>query len=347
MNEGVIMTGSRTDYREHLLERLRDKEEAAAYLNAVLEYADVPVLMLAIRDVVDAYGVRYVAESAGLNRESLYRMLSEQGNPRLSSLFAILKTVGLRLAVEIDQESVSATGDETSGGVTFQDINYQSAGTSLAGWVNDSSIETYVSEGERIEPRWLRLDEKTNALDYLQKAGESIQKVDNNPEEWKWVILGLHGALCGFAVCACMGTNSAGVKIKTKKRGEKLISFHEALRRCQDENLMKMTISSKHLELTSEQSDSIIMLKEAFRNEFEHFQPKAWSIEIHGFPQMAMNVLDVIRFLALDTGNYVHLSTSQRRKLISVVHQSKKTLKQSQLYGEYQEVLKHAGSKEE
>lgn len=104
------MTDSGTDYREHLLERLQDKEEAAAYLNAVLEYADEPVLMLAIRDVVDAYGVRYVAKSAGLNRESLYRMLSEQGNPRLSSLFAVLKSIGLRLAVEIDQEVVSVTG---------------------------------------------------------------------------------------------------------------------------------------------------------------------------------------------------------------------------------------------
>ena len=146
------MTDSRTDYREHLLESLRDKEEAAAYLNAVLEYADEPVLMLAIRDVVDAYGVRNVAESAGLNRESLYRMLSEQGNPRLSSLFSVLKSIGLRLAVEIDQDVTSVTVNEPASRVTIPGNTYESFRTNLAGWVNDSGLEKYDNEEEEIGP---------------------------------------------------------------------------------------------------------------------------------------------------------------------------------------------------
>lgn len=302
--------------------------------------------MLAIRDVVDAYGVRYVSETAGLNRESLYRMLSEQGNPRLSSLFAVLNSVGLRLAIEIDQETAPEADDEISNGGTFPEYKYGSVGNDLAGQVNDSSLERYDTKREKIEPSWLRFDEKTNALDYLQKAGESIYKVENNPEEWKWVILGLHGALYGFAVCACKGTRDSSVRIRTKKGNEKLISFHEALRRCKDENLMKMKKSSKNLQLTNEQSAAITLLKVAFRNEFEHFQPKAWSIEIHGFPQMAMNVLDVIRFLAIDTGNYVHLSPSQEKKLKSIIYQSKKFLKQSRLQMEHQELLKRAELKE-
>lgn len=146
------MVNSETDYREYLLETLQDKEEAAAYLNAVLEYADEPVLMLAIRDVVDAYGVSCVAESAGLNRESLYRMLSEQGNPRLSSLFAVLRSIGLRLAVEIDQEVVSVTGEETAAKVTVPENTYESVGAGLAGWICDSGLEKYENEEEEIGP---------------------------------------------------------------------------------------------------------------------------------------------------------------------------------------------------
>jgi len=146
------MTDSRTDYREHLLESLRDKEEAAAYLNAVMEYADEPVLMLAIRDVVDAFGVRYVAESAGLNRESLYRMLSQQGNPRLSSLFAVLKSIGLRFAVEVDQVTMSVTDDETAGSFTSGSI-YETFETSLIiGQINDGSPEKYDDEEAEIGP---------------------------------------------------------------------------------------------------------------------------------------------------------------------------------------------------
>ena len=37
-----------------------------------------------------------------LNRENLYRMLSPRGNPQLSSLNALLHSMGLRLAVEVD-----------------------------------------------------------------------------------------------------------------------------------------------------------------------------------------------------------------------------------------------------
>lgn len=139
------MTDSRTDYREHLLESLRDKEEAAAYLNAVLEYADEPVLMLAIRDVVDAYGVRNVAESAELNRESLYRMLSEQGNPRLSSLFAVLRSIGLRLAVEIEEVTVPVTGDETADSF-ISDSSYETFQTSMKGLINVGKPEKYNEE---------------------------------------------------------------------------------------------------------------------------------------------------------------------------------------------------------
>jgi DNA-binding phage protein len=42
-----------------------------------------------------------VAHKAQLNRENLYRMLSEQGNPQLASLTALLEALELRLAVAV------------------------------------------------------------------------------------------------------------------------------------------------------------------------------------------------------------------------------------------------------
>jgi probable addiction module antidote protein len=41
-----------------------------------------------------------IAKAAGVPRESLYRALSASGNPRLSTLHAILKAAGLKLAVQ-------------------------------------------------------------------------------------------------------------------------------------------------------------------------------------------------------------------------------------------------------
>ena len=90
-------------YQDSLIAALRDPQEAAAYLDAALEAGDRAAFLLAIRNVIDAVGgITQIARRTGLNRENLYRVLSEQGNPELNSLEKLLKALGLRLAVEVD-----------------------------------------------------------------------------------------------------------------------------------------------------------------------------------------------------------------------------------------------------
>jgi len=92
-------------YQDSLVQALRDPKEAAAYLDAALEAGDRGAFLLAIRNVIDALGgMTQMARHTGLNRENLYRVLSDQGNPELKSLEKLLKGMGLRLAVEVDQE---------------------------------------------------------------------------------------------------------------------------------------------------------------------------------------------------------------------------------------------------
>ncbi len=94
------MTRQTESYREDLLESLKDPEAAAQYLTACLEDRDPRVFLMALRDVADARGgLRKLSSDAGLNRESLYRMLSKAGNPSLASLAAVLHSVGLSLSV--------------------------------------------------------------------------------------------------------------------------------------------------------------------------------------------------------------------------------------------------------
>ncbi len=80
----------------------RDPELAAEYLKAALEDADHPgVLLIALRHIAEARGgLAKVAKAAGIERESLYRALSPRGNPRLSTLVAVTKAMGLRLKIE-------------------------------------------------------------------------------------------------------------------------------------------------------------------------------------------------------------------------------------------------------
>ena len=88
---------------ETTIRELRENPEfAAEYLRAALEDDDEPrVLLIALRRVAEARGgVAKVAKAAGVERESLYRALSARGNPRLSTLAAVAKAVGLKLTVE-------------------------------------------------------------------------------------------------------------------------------------------------------------------------------------------------------------------------------------------------------
>ena len=91
---------------EAMVRELRANPEfAAEYLRAALEEADAPrVLLVALRRVAESRGgIAKLAKAAGVERESLYRALSEKGNPRLSTLVAVTKAMGLKLTVEPSQ----------------------------------------------------------------------------------------------------------------------------------------------------------------------------------------------------------------------------------------------------
>ncbi len=96
-------------YEESLKEMLARPEDAAEYLNAALEDGDPAVFLLALKDVANVHGgIGKLAEVAELNRESMYRMLSEDGNPRVSSLNAVLHALGLRLSITPEKPRRSA-----------------------------------------------------------------------------------------------------------------------------------------------------------------------------------------------------------------------------------------------
>ena len=83
-----------------------DPAEVADYLNAALDDGSQDVFLMALREVANASGIRHIARETSLNRENIYRILSEKGNPRLSSLKALLDSLGLKLAVKAKQPAI-------------------------------------------------------------------------------------------------------------------------------------------------------------------------------------------------------------------------------------------------
>lgn len=90
------------DYKEHLIEKLKDTEYASAYLNACLEESfetnNMGVFQLAVRDVVEAHGgMSKISSKMEVSRESFYRSLSQTGKARFSTLVNAIKACGLDL----------------------------------------------------------------------------------------------------------------------------------------------------------------------------------------------------------------------------------------------------------
>ncbi len=93
------------DYKNGLLNRLKDPAYASEYLNEALNEGSQEVFMLALRDVARSKGMTQTAREADLNRETMYRMLSQKGNPNLSSLTKLLDTLGLTLSIGMKKQT--------------------------------------------------------------------------------------------------------------------------------------------------------------------------------------------------------------------------------------------------
>lgn len=79
---------------------LETPEDIVSYLELALEDGDPALFQKALGDVARSQGMAQLAERAGLNRTALYKALSEEGDPRLSTLMAVLKSLGLRMSLK-------------------------------------------------------------------------------------------------------------------------------------------------------------------------------------------------------------------------------------------------------
>ncbi len=160
---------------------------------------------------------------------------------------------------------------------------------------------------------WAKFNTETNAIDSIEKGLFFLGEVKKSPENWKWVVICCHQALYGFAVHVAKGTDDSSVITKTKKGRSMLISFDEAL------NICKSAMGAREALITSaEEDESIRIINKDFRNNFEHFNPRSWMIDVSGFPIHLRNFVNVTKRVAVDINFYNHLHGEEREKILSV-----------------------------
>jgi probable addiction module antidote protein len=79
---------------------LETEEDILFYLEAAMEGNDAKHIASALGNIARSKGMSEIARKAGLGRQALYKALSEDGNPTLETLVAVLGALGLELTVQ-------------------------------------------------------------------------------------------------------------------------------------------------------------------------------------------------------------------------------------------------------
>lgn len=114
-------------YSEWQMNRLARPDAAVSFLRAAL--ADSPQMFLvALRKVAQAHQMAKVAKEAGVQRETLYHALSDEGNPTLSTLVSVLDVVGIRLDFDTKEEEVENASPTGSPAQSIRSGTYAATG---------------------------------------------------------------------------------------------------------------------------------------------------------------------------------------------------------------------------
>jgi hypothetical protein len=170
-----------------------------------------------------------------------------------------------------------------------------------------------------VSERYLRTDEEVEASDALHMAAALAERVASDLRVWRWLSIALHSAAQGFMVLSLRHGN--GLLALTKESTRAWLEAHEKRRTNQaykypEERLdtyLGLYKKVKHSKTGAiggntpfkpkgSEGRSIRMLN-SLRNEFIHFTPKGWSLEVSGMPRISLDVLVLVSFLGWESGN--------------------------------------------
>ena len=211
---------------------------------------------------------------------------------------------------------------------------------------------------------YIHIDERLDVLASLEMCAISLTHTRQTERAWKWVVLSLHSALQGAMVCHLSGTAQLGAL--TEQNASKWLAWYNNNRRSETESMQenidefgvplthaedngepapdayvasadvlfeRLYCESKRVEVsfgevisvTEQQKKSFDRLHR-LRNNFTHFSPKGWSIELDYIKETICDVLQVLRLILDDSWTLIHMSDEDRSALNSKFEEIKSAI---------------------
>lgn len=184
---------------------------------------------------------------------------------------------------------------------------------------------------EQIE--FVSYDEEANALDYLNKLHFFITNSRTDKSYWKWSILAMHAVLYAFTVISLTHTDGRFFITKAKNKNAKkkplsdtdrdevhLINLLEAIDYCQDTSKTNF-LGNEQIILSENELKSIKQIN-YIRNEFQHYIPKLWDIEIKFLRKLLFDGLGICKKIIDANKNPTQLSIENKRQAESLIEKS-------------------------
>jgi hypothetical protein len=172
---------------------------------------------------------------------------------------------------------------------------------------------------------WLRTDETEEAISGLEMLAEICPTLTADSYRWKWAILAVHNSLQGFMVLALRHGNNLAVLrpniaqkwLEARREGgkypdERMDPFPNLYGKIKSD-LMLCYVNGKKFAATSDHDRAVEDLNN-LRNDFIHFVPKGWSIELAGLPDICLTCLEVVEFLGWESGNVFFYDENQEER---------------------------------
>ncbi|MEA3032980.1 MAG: hypothetical protein QOH86_996 [Sphingomonadales bacterium] len=190
--------------------------------------------------------------------------------------------------------------------------------------------------GKPGEERWVRTDEAEDVAASIRHSLRSRDLAAQDPQAWKWVALALHSALQGACVCHLVTTANPIGAVTTKNAGEWLQYFEASRTDPEAKPPTTYLLSLPDLltavrkprsagdrsnpigvVLSDEELEWLRRFHREIRNQFVHFEPRGWSLEVSGMPDLAKLIARLIGEMLEMGWAFRHQDADWRRALRS------------------------------